>query len=200
MNVILWGANGAMGKLLSARLGSQVTGRVSIDGEDGAARTFEELPDPQADVIIDFSRHSSVGDVLEAAKKLSCGVVIGTTGHTREEKDLIFAAAREVPVFYAGNMSLGIAVLCRLARTAAAYFPEADIEIVEVHHNRKVDAPSGTAHMLFQAIQAVRPRPGSTAAGPGRAAGKRTRSAFPPCGWGPWWASTRSTSAPPARP
>lgn len=157
MNVILWGANGAMGKLLAARLGSQVTGRVSIDGEDGAARTFGELPDPRADVIIDFSHHSSVGDVLEAAKALSCGVVIGTTGHTREEKDLIFAAARAVPVFYAGNMSLGIAVLCRLARTAAAYFPEADIEIVEVHHNRKVDAPSGTAHMLFQAIQAVRP-------------------------------------------
>ena len=52
---------------------------------------------------------------------------------------------------------MGIAVLCRLAKQAAAYFPEADIEIVEVHHNRKVDAPSGTAHMLFNAIREVRP-------------------------------------------
>ncbi len=157
MNVILWGANGAMGRLLAARLGGQVTGRVSIDGEDGAARTFAELPDPRADVILDFSHHTAVAGVLEAAKALHCAVVIGATGHTQAEKERIFAAAREVPVFYAGNMSLGIAVLCRLARLAAAYFPDADIEIVETHHNRKADAPSGTAHMLFQAIQAVRP-------------------------------------------
>ena len=60
-------------------------------------------------------------------------------------------------MFYSGNMSMGIAVLCRLARQAAAYFPDADIEIVEIHHNRKVDAPSGTAHMLFNAIRQARP-------------------------------------------
>ena len=70
---------------------------------------------------------------------------------------MIFSAARRIPVFYSGNMSLGIAVLCRLTKQAAACFPEADIEIVEVHHNRKVDAPSGTAHMLFNAIKEVRP-------------------------------------------
>jgi len=60
-------------------------------------------------------------------------------------------------VFFSGNMSLGIAVLCRLARQAAAAFPEADIEIVETHHTRKVDAPSGTALMLFNAIREARP-------------------------------------------
>jgi len=83
--------------------------------------------------------------------------VVGTTGHTPEEKERIYAAAKELPVFYSGNMSLGIAVLCRLAPEAAAFFPDADIEIVEVHHNRKVDAPSGTAHMLFNAVRQARP-------------------------------------------
>ena len=71
---------------------------------------------------------------------------------------MIQAASQRIPVFYSGNMSLGIAVLCRLAKQAAAAFPQADIEIVEVHHTRKVDAPSGTAHMIFDAIRQVRPQ------------------------------------------
>ena len=111
----------------------------------------------EADLIIDFSHHTAISDVLSYARKIGCGVVVGTTGHTAEEKALIYEAAKELPVFYSGNMSLGIAVLCRLAKEAARYFPDADIEIVEVHHNRKVDAPSGTAHMLFNAIKEVRP-------------------------------------------
>ena len=86
---------------------------------------------------------------------------------------MITAAAEEIPVFFSGNMSLGIAVLCRLAKQAAAAFPDADIEIVEVHHTRKVDAPSGTALMLFNAIKEVRPE---AVANCGRAGeGKRTK-------------------------
>ena len=99
--------------------------------------------------------------------------MIGTTGHTPEEKAAITAAAEHIPVFWAGNMSLGIAVLCRLAKQAAAMFPDADIEIVEVHHNRKVDAPSGTALMLYEAVKAARPE---ASAHCGRAGeGKRTK-------------------------
>lgn len=157
MRAILCGANGAMGKLIAQSLGSEVVGRVSIDGENGVARTFDELGSVPADVVIDFSHHTAAADVLRYAKTNGCAAVIGTTGHTSEEKQLIFDAAKEIPVFYSGNMSLGIAVLCRLAKQAAACFPDADIEIVEVHHNRKVDAPSGTAHMLFNAIKEVRP-------------------------------------------
>lgn len=157
MRAVLCGANGAMGKLLDGILGSEVVGRVSIDGENGVARTFAELGDVHADIVIDFSHHSAVPDVLSYAKAHRCAAVIGTTGHTAEEKALIDQAASEIPVFFSGNMSLGIAVLCKLAKQAAAYFPDADIEIVEVHHNRKVDAPSGTAHMLFNAIKEVRP-------------------------------------------
>ncbi len=156
MKAILCGANGAMGKLLDEILKKEVTGRVSIDGENGVPKTFEELGRVDADVVIDFSYHTAVADVLTFARQNRCAAVIGTTGHTPEEKALITEAAREIPVFYSGNMSLGIAVLTSIAKQAAAFFPDADIEIVEFHHNRKVDAPSGTALMLFDAIKTVR--------------------------------------------
>lgn len=154
---VVCGANGAMGKLICGILGDEVIGKVSIDGENGVPKTFDELGKVKADVVIDFSHHTAVADVLNYAKSIGAAAVIGTTGHTAEEKELIYAAAKEIPVFYSGNMSLGIAVLCRLAREAAKVFPDADIEIVEIHHNRKVDAPSGTALMLYNAIKEVRP-------------------------------------------
>ena len=157
MRAVVCGANGAMGKLLCAHLGDEVAGKVSLDGENGVPKTFEELGDVQADVVIDFSHHSAATAVVEYAKKCGCAAVIGTTGHTPEEKAAITAAAEHIPVFWAGNMSLGIAVLCRLAKQAAAAFPDSDIEIVEIHHIRKVDAPSGTAKMLFEAVKETRP-------------------------------------------
>ena len=172
MRAILCGANGAMGKLIDGILGEEVIGRVSIDGENGVCKTFDELGNVDGDMIIDFSHHTAVAEVLSYAKANGCAAVIGTTGHTPEEKELIYAAAQEIPVFFSGNMSLGIAVLCRLAKVAAGFFPEADIEIVETHHNRKVDAPSGTALMLYNAIKEVRPQ---ATANCGRAGeGKRT--------------------------
>ena len=174
MRAILCGANGAMGKLIDAALGDEVVGRVSIDGENNVPKTFAELGEVAADVLIDFSHHTAVADVLDYAKKISCAAVIGTTGHTAEEKELIYAAAKEIPVFYSGNMSLGIAVLCRLAKQAAAFFPDADIEIVEVHHTRKVDAPSGTALMLFNAVKEVRPEATANCGRSGE--GKRTKN------------------------
>ena len=173
MRAIVCGANGAMGKLICGILGQEVVGRVSIDGENGTPRTFAELGKLDADVVIDFSHHTAVADVLGYAKSIGAAAVIGTTGHTAEEKALITAAAEEIPVFFSGNVSLGIAVLCRLAKQAASYFPDADIEIVEVHHTRKVDAPSGTAHMLFNAIKEVRPNAWENCGRAGE--GKRTK-------------------------
>ena len=173
MRAVLCGANGAMGKLIDGILGHEIVGRVSIDGENNVPKTFEELGMVEADVVIDFSHHTAVSDVLAYAKKIGAAAVIGTTGHTGEEKTQITAAADEIPVFFSGNMSLGIAVLCRLAKQAAAAFPDADIEIVEAHHTRKVDAPSGTALMLFNAIKEVRPE---SVANCGRSGeGKRTK-------------------------
>ena len=156
MRAVVCGANGAMGKLICAALGDAVIGRVSIDGENGVPKTFAELGEVSADVVIDFSHHSAVKDVLAYAKAIGAAAVIGTTGHTAEEKAAIFSASEEIPVFFAGNVSLGIAVLCRLVKQAVKFFPDADIEIVEIHHTRKVDAPSGTAHMLFNAVKEVR--------------------------------------------
>lgn len=173
MRAIVCGANGAMGRLICEALGDEVVGRVSIDGENGVPKTFDELGELAADVVIDFSHHTAVASVLDYAKKIGSAAVIGTTGHTEEEKALIHAAAGEIPVFYAGNVSLGIAVLCRLVKEAVRFFPEADIEIVEIHHTRKVDAPSGTAHMLFNAVKAVRPNAWENCGRSGE--GKRTR-------------------------
>ncbi len=173
MRAIVCGANGAMGKLICEILGDEVVGSVSIDGANGVPKTFEELGEVAADVVVDFSHHTAIAEVLAYTKKIGAAAVIGTTGHTAEEKNLIYAAAEELPVFYAGNVSLGIAVLCRLVKQAAAYFPDADIEIVEVHHTRKVDAPSGTAHMLFNAIKEVRPNAWENCGRSGE--GKRTR-------------------------
>ena len=173
MRAVLFGANGAMGKLISGLLGEEIVGKVSIDGENGVAKTFAELGKVEADVVIDFSHHTAVADVLACAKELGAAAVIGTTGHTAEEKALIHAASEEIPVFYAGNVSLGIAVLCRLVKQAATFFPDADIEIVETHHTRKVDAPSGTAHMLFNAIKEVRPNAYENCGRSGE--GKRTK-------------------------
>ena len=173
MRAVICGANGAMGKLICDIFGDEVVGKVSIDGENNVPKTFAELGKVDCDVLVDFSHHTAIADVLAYAKEVGCAAVIGTTGHTPEEKALIADASKEIPVFFSGNMSLGIAVLCRLAKDAAKYFPDADIEIVEVHHNRKVDAPSGTALMLFNAIKEVRPE---ATANCGRAGeGKRTK-------------------------
>ena len=173
MRAIVCGANGAMGKLICGILGDEVVGKVSIDGANGVPKTFEELGEVTADVVVDFSHHTAIADVLAYTKKIGAAAVIGTTGHTAEEKALIHAAAEEIPVFYAGNVSLGIAVLCRLVKDAVKYFPDADVEIVEVHHTRKVDAPSGTAHMLFNAIKEVRPNAYENCGRAGE--GKRTK-------------------------
>ena len=173
MKAVICGANGAMGKLICGILGDEVIGKVSIDGENNVPKTFAQLGKVDANVVIDFSHHSAVADVLNYAKAIGAAAVVGTTGHTPEEKALITAASEKIPVFYAGNVSLGIAVLCRLVKQAAAFFPDADIEIVEVHHTRKVDAPSGTAHMLFNAIKEVRPNAWENCGRAGE--GKRTK-------------------------
>ena len=172
MRAIVCGANGAMGKLICGILGDEVVGKVSIDGENGVPKTFEELGAVSADVIIDFSHHTAVGSVLNYAKQIGAAAVIGTTGHDDEEKALIAAASEEIPVFFSGNVSMGIAVLCRLAKQAASFFPDANIEIVEVHHTRKLDAPSGTALMLFNAVKEVRPEAWANCGRSGE--GKRT--------------------------
>ena len=117
--------------------------------------TFEAV-EQKPDVIIDFSNPSGLDDLLDYCKANSVHVVIATTGYSDEQISKIKAASKVIPVFFTFNMSLGVNVLVGLARQAAKILgDDFDIEIVEKHHNQKIDAPSGTAIMLADAINGV---------------------------------------------
>ena len=109
----------------------------SADGTDAlCVRSVSEVKNAgEVDCVVDFSHHSCAPQLLEFCKKNSLPCVIATTGHTPEEKEAILAAAKEIPVFYSGNMSLGIALLIELAKKTAQTMPEAEIEIVETHRD-----------------------------------------------------------------
>ena len=161
MKAILNGANGRMGRVFRRvfreKYPDDTLIPVDIMGEAGESYKNLADYDGPADCIIDFSHHSQTPALTAYAVARRLPLVIATTGQTEAELAAIRDAARTVPVLLASNFSLGIVVLTALARQAAKAFPEADIEIVEIHHNRKLDVPSGTALTLAQAIQSVRP-------------------------------------------
>lgn len=158
IRMIVTGALGRMGTITRERI-AQSEEFSLVAGVDTQAETVKDIADckEQADVIIDFSHHTAAPGIMQWAKEHGVAVVMCTTGHTPEELAQIHAAAKDIPVFHSANMSLGVALLAELAKKTAAAFPDADIEIVETHHNRKADAPSGTALMLGRAVQSVRP-------------------------------------------
>lgn len=164
MKVLISGLGGFMGRELAGLCikgirNSELYAGVDIRGCSDFAvpcvSSFNELPDG-ADVIIDFSHHSATKALLEYAVSKSLPLVLATTGQTEEELEMIKKAAAKIPLFFASNYSMGIAVLCELAKKAAALMPEAEIEIIEKHHDRKLDAPSGTALTLAKEIASVR--------------------------------------------
>ena len=177
MKVILCGYAGHMGREVR-ECASRIAGCEIVAGVDPMAepegicvRSFDECT-AEADVIIDFSHHSMTDALLDFAEKRNLPVVLATTGQTDGEKGRIQAAAKKIPIFLAANYSLGIAVLTDLVKRAAALYPDGEIEIVEQHHDRKLDAPSGTALSLFNAVKDVRP---AATANMGRSGqGKRT--------------------------
>ena len=160
MRVIVNGACGRMGRALAAQIQAAPNCEIAalVDPRGDGAEVLTRLDDaPAADVVVDFSHHSAVCALMDFAEARTLPVVVATTGHDEAELARIRAAAERIPVFHSGNMSVGVALLCRMARDAAQLFPEADVEIVEIHHKHKVDAPSGTAKMLFSAVQEARP-------------------------------------------
>lgn len=159
MKVILVGALGRMGGHVRALLDKAGYTTIPVDAFSQGDEALKSINDVtvSADVIIDFSFHTLTEEVVDYAASKNIPAVICTTGHTPEEKEKISAAAEKTAIFYSGNMSIGIATLCRTVKTVVAAFPDADVEIVETHHNRKADAPSGTALMLFDAVKEVRP-------------------------------------------
>lgn len=110
----------------------------------------------QVDCIIDCSHHTGTHDLIEFAVNKKLPLVLCTTGQTTEELAEIEAASKKIPLFFSANMSLGVALLVELAKKTAAAMPDAEIEIIEKHHDRKLDAPSGTAIMIANAIREVR--------------------------------------------
>lgn len=153
-----------MGREVAALCERGYRGAELISGIDPSAtegdnlfRSARDADTRGVDVIIDFSHHSAAPEICALAVNEGLPIVVATTGHTEAEKQAILDAARCVPVFYAANMSVGVALLCELAKKAAAALPDADIEIIETHHTRKLDAPSGTALMLAEEICTVRP-------------------------------------------
>ena len=164
MKILICGVGGRMGREVAKMALDGARGAVPVAGFDIVpmdTREFRTYTDWNAveetpDCIIDFSHHTGTAAMLDFAISKGIPAVVATTGHTDDEMIVIKAAAEKIPVFHSANMSLGIALLVELAKTTAKTFPDADIEIIEKHHNRKLDAPSGTALLLANAIKEVR--------------------------------------------
>lgn len=157
MKIIVCGASGRMGKQLIEIIRKsnchKIAAAVDVirqEGEFFCCCDINEVTE-KADVIIDFSHHSATPALLSYALEKKMPIVIAPTGHTDEEKAAAAEAAKSIPVFMSGNMSIGIALLMKLVRETVKIFPDADVEIVETHHNQKLDVPSGTALMLAKA-------------------------------------------------
>lgn len=160
MDILLCGCCGYMGKVVTACVDARSDCRI-VAGVD--LQTDVALPFPvfaqadqctvKADVIIDFSHPSALGGVLSYALRTKTPLLVATTGLSEEQQAQLHQAAQTIPVFFSGNMSLGICLLMQLAKIAAGVLgPDFDVEILERHHNRKLDAPSGTALMLADAV------------------------------------------------
>ncbi len=159
-NLILSGCNGKMGRVITDCVSKRDDCRIvaGIDLNTEALNgypvydSFDKISE-DADVIIDFSHPSVLNALLAFAKKNSMPLVLATTGFSASQTEQIKASAKEIPLFFTFNMSLGINLLVALSKKAAAVLEgNFDIEIVEKHHNQKIDAPSGTAIMLAEAI------------------------------------------------
>lgn len=160
MRVIVSGACGFMGREVlslceTAYRDATCVGQVDIRAEGDALPTLADCT-AEADVLIDFSHHTGTASLLAEAIRRGLPAVIATTGHTEEEKAEILRASKQIPLFFSANYSLGVALTARLVRETAALLPGAEVEIIETHHSRKIDAPSGTALMLAESVREAR--------------------------------------------
>ena len=162
-DIILCGANGRMGKFIteavSKRDDIRIVAGVDLNTESSAGfpvfATISEVLTP-ADVIVDFSNPALLDSILDYVKEKNMPAVLATTGYSAEATAKIKKAAEVSPIFFTFNMSLGVNLLVSLSKKAAEVLGDAfDVEIVEKHHNQKLDAPSGTAVMLANAINEV---------------------------------------------
>lgn len=180
--ILLTGCGGRMGKVVAELCKSRDDFEISA-GVDPCMPVCEfpvyaHCSDVRedVDVIIDFSFHSAVSEILNFAVENHIPAVIATTGFNSEELGMIEDAEKKIPVFRSANMSLGINLICQLAKRAAKLLPDFDIEIIEKHHNQKVDSPSGTALMIADEISSVLPAKTEYVHGREGVCGKRTKN------------------------
>lgn len=160
-NIILRGCNGKMGNVVTQLL-EEDENAVIVAGIDVSKGREDRYPvyysfmqcNVPADVIIDFSSPVNIREMLDFAIRRGIGIVLCTTGFSKEDQRLIEEASKQIPILRSANMSMGINLLLRLIKDAAQVLADSgfDIEIVEKHHNKKVDAPSGTALAIADSI------------------------------------------------
>lgn len=155
LNILIHGISGAMGRQVYDLVKDE-----NIIGFDHKPfeniKTYHQFPiEEKIDVIIDFSHYSMVDALVDYAVKEQIPTVICTTGLSDLTLEKIKNASTHIPIFQSGNMSLGINVLLELAKLGARSLQDFDIDIIEKHHNKKIDAPSGTAYMIAEAIQSI---------------------------------------------
>lgn len=160
LTILLSGANGRMGRAIT-QIADQY--QVAILSALLRGQPLDEQHLQRPSLYIDFSHHSATVPLLQLAKVYNKPVVIGTTGHTTEEQTAIKAAAEELPIMWAGNYSVGITLLLHYTEQMAYQLgPDYHPEVIEMHHHRKLDAPSGTAENLVSAIRRGRNWPSDT--------------------------------------
>lgn len=163
LKIILSGCGGSMGRTVASCAAENddceiVAGIDVKNSEDAAFSVFHspEEVDAKADALIDFSNPSLLSPLLEFGIEKKVPLVLCTTGYSKEQIQEIKKASARIPVFFSGNMSLGVNLLIELSKKAAKVLGDSfDIEIIEKHHNRKIDAPSGTALMIADGISSV---------------------------------------------
>ncbi len=146
--LIINGYYGRMGKKVAEYAGDFEVFGVDINAVGTEKNVSNNIADFSADVVVDFSSPKAICELLSFAVERKTPLVICSTGFSPEEKIMIENASKNVPIFMSFNMSLGINVLSYLTKQATKLLADFDIEIVEKHHNQKLDAPSGTAIML----------------------------------------------------
>ena len=163
MKVIINGYSGTMGQVLTKCVADdeelELVAGISPKHHDvDGFNTYSSFADVKedSDVVIDFSNPLALDGILEYCLKTKTPVVLATTGYNDEEMEKIHEAAKQIPVFLSFNMSLGVNILLKLVKEAAKNLANFDIEIIEKHHKKKVDSPSGTAVMIANAVKEIR--------------------------------------------
>ncbi len=161
VKVILSGCNGHMGRYVTEGIANRDNIEIAagVDLNDSVPNTYpvyKSFADvtEKADVVIDFSHPSALAGVLGYCLSNNVALIECSTGLSEEQINTLEAASSSIPVFRSGNMSLGVNLIIELCKTAAKVLGESfDIEIIEAHHNQKLDSPSGTAYMIADAIK-----------------------------------------------